>query len=96
MQEISIGCLQGGKVYVAYIVAKVGATVSQLIHNKLTSGMTTTGCGVGPAAFAAAEDATLPRHWMRDFYLADLCLESQENSESLGRLQAGCVSACLV
>ena len=43
------------------------------------------GCG---GAVACPEEAALPRHWMRDFYLADLCLESQENSEALGRLQA--------
>lgn len=30
----------------------------------------------------------LPRHWMRDFFLASLCLEVQENQEALSRLQA--------
>ena len=29
----------------------------------------------------------LPRHWMRDFFLASLCLEVQENQEALSRLQ---------
>lgn len=29
----------------------------------------------------------LPRHWMRDFFLASLCLEVQENQEGLSRLQ---------
>ena len=31
----------------------------------------------------------LPRHWMRDFFLASLCLETQENQEGLSRLQVG-------
>lgn len=29
----------------------------------------------------------LPRHWMRDFFLASVCLEVQENQEGLSRLQ---------
>ena len=29
----------------------------------------------------------LPCHWMRDFFLASLCLEVQENEEALSRLQ---------
>ncbi len=33
----------------------------------------------------------LPHHWMRDFFLASLCLEVQENQEGLSRLQ---VSSC--
>lgn len=32
-------------------------------------------------------DVGLPRHWMRDFFLASLCLEVQENQEGLSRLQ---------
>jgi hypothetical protein len=32
-------------------------------------------------------DASLPRHWARDFYLVHVCLEAQENDEALGRLQ---------
>ena len=44
------------------------------------------------AALAAGVDAAvaadLPRHWARDFYLAQLSLEAQENDEALGRLQA--------
>ena len=34
----------------------------------------------------------LPRHWMRDFFLASLCLETQENQEGLSRLQVGLLS----
>jgi hypothetical protein len=34
-------------------------------------------------------DALLPRHWMRDFFLASLCLEVQHNAEGLSRLQVG-------
>ncbi|KAK9814160.1 hypothetical protein WJX72_001350 [[Myrmecia] bisecta] len=30
---------------------------------------------------------SLPRHWMREFFLVSLCLESQQNEEGLGRLQ---------
>jgi anaphase-promoting complex subunit 8 len=33
-------------------------------------------------------DVTLPQHWMRDFFLAHLCLEMQHNAEGLSRLQA--------
>ncbi len=45
------------------------------------------------AALAAGADAgdpaaDLPRHWARDFHLAHLALEAQENDEALGRLQA--------
>lgn len=44
------------------------------------------------AALAAGQDAALaadlPRHWARDFHLAQLSLEAQENDEALGRLQA--------
>ena len=40
-------------------------------------------------ADAPMADPTLPRHWMREFYLASLCLESRENAEGLGRLQVG-------
>ena len=29
----------------------------------------------------------LPQHWMRDFFLASLCLDLQHNEEALGRLQ---------
>jgi hypothetical protein len=29
----------------------------------------------------------LPSHWMRDFFLAGLCLELQHNAEALSRLQ---------
>ena len=29
----------------------------------------------------------LPRHWMRDFFLASVCLQVQENQEGLSRLQ---------
>ncbi len=51
------------------------------------------------AALAAGQDAAaaahLPRHWARDFYLAQLSLEAQENDEALGRLQARC-PACSV
>ena len=32
-------------------------------------------------------EVDLPRHWMRDFFLASLCLEVQENQEALSRLQ---------
>ena len=32
-------------------------------------------------------DLTLPQHWMRDFFLAHLCLEMQHNAEGLSRLQ---------
>ena len=32
-------------------------------------------------------EVSLPRHWMRDFFLASLCLEVQENQEALSRLQ---------
>ena len=43
------------------------------------------------AALAAGQDAgvagDLPRHWARDFHLAQLSLEAQENDEALGRLQ---------
>ena len=38
-------------------------------------------------ADAPLADPTLPKHWMREFYLASLCLESRENEEGLGRLQ---------
>ena len=38
-------------------------------------------------ADAPLADPTLPKHWMRDFYLASLCLQSRENEEGLGRLQ---------
>jgi len=38
-------------------------------------------------ADAPLADSTLPKHWMRDFYLASLCLQSRENEEGLGRLQ---------
>ena len=31
-------------------------------------------------------DAALPRHWMRSFFLAHVCVEGQENEEALGRL----------
>ena len=33
-------------------------------------------------------DVSLPQHWMRDFFLAHLCLEMQHNAEGLSRLQA--------
>lgn len=36
----------------------------------------------------------LPRHWMRDFFLASLCLEVQENQEGLSRLQVVLPSSC--
>lgn len=32
-------------------------------------------------------DSSLPRHWMRNFFLAYVCVEGQENEEALGRLQ---------
>ena len=38
-------------------------------------------------ADAPLADPTLPKHWMREFYLASLCLESRENEEGLSRLQ---------
>ena len=31
-------------------------------------------------------DTALPRHWMRSFFLAHVCVEGQENEEALGRL----------
>ena len=34
-------------------------------------------------------ELSLPRHWVRDFYHASLCLEMQENQEALSRLQVG-------
>lgn len=33
-------------------------------------------------------DASMPRHWTREFHLVHICLETQENDEALGRLQA--------
>ena len=36
----------------------------------------------------------LPRHWMRDFFLASLCLEVQENQEGLSRLQVVLPAIC--
>ncbi len=36
----------------------------------------------------------LPRHWMRDFFLASLCLEVQENQEGLSRLQVIMLTTC--
>ncbi|EIE22594.1 TPR-like protein [Coccomyxa subellipsoidea C-169] len=33
-------------------------------------------------------DASMPRHWTREFHLVHICLETQENDEALGRLQS--------
>lgn len=38
----------------------------------------------------------MPAHWMRDFFLADLCLEMQHNSEGLSRLQVVVMQDILV
>lgn len=44
--------------------------------------------GSTPGSCGQAEgDPGLPRHWTRDFYLAHVCLDAQENDEALGRLQ---------
>jgi len=32
-------------------------------------------------------EVALPRHWMRNFFLAAHCLETQHNQEALSRLQ---------
>ena len=37
-------------------------------------------------------DAALPRHWMRNFFLAHVCVEGQENEEALGRLSVRALS----
>ena len=41
-------------------------------------------------------DSALPRHWMRNFFLAHVCVEGQENEEALGRLSVRPSSACLL
>jgi anaphase-promoting complex subunit 8 len=38
----------------------------------------------------------MPAHWMRDFFLAELCLEMQHNSEGLSRLQVIVIQEAIV
>lgn len=52
--------------------------------------MALAGLGSPPGAGSSGPgegDPGLPRHWARDFYLAHVCLDAQENDEALGRLQ---------